>query len=252
MSRKSSSVARLYTPTSLSAGVDVNLSKEQAHYIGRVLRLKPDDEIRLFNADDGEWLGLVAKIGRKDATVRLVNALETASESALAVHLVQGISRGERMDFVVQKATELGVHRITPVLTDHGTVRLDDDRLRKRQAHWQSVADSACEQCGRIRPPTIEPPQPLNDWFGANLEVDGLRLVLVPGASKTIGSYDSEPPTSVTILIGPEGGLSEREIGDAAATGFEPLKLGPRVLRTETAALSAITAVQLRWGDLNS
>lgn len=242
---------RLHFDNPITAGALVKLGAEQARYVGRVLRSKPGDEISLFNADDGEWRSVIERIGKNDAALRVVGRIETDTESALAIHLVQGVSRGERMDFVMQKATELGVTRITPVLTDHGMVRLSGDRATKRRAHWQSVAVSACEQSGRIRPPAVETPVRLNDWFGAGASSDATRLVLKPGASDVLGAHD--PPSSgLCLLVGPEGGFSDREYEDAGIAGFKACGLGPRVLRTETAAVVAIAIAQSMWGDLQT
>lgn len=249
MSRNTSSIARLFVPAGLAAGAEIRLDGEQAHYLGRVLRLKPDDEVRLFNGDDGEWSCRVIDIDRHRVTLSIERPLENDAESPLDIHLVQGISRGERMDFVMQKATELGVRRITPVLTHHGMVRLDAKRAARRQQHWQGVANSACEQCGRLRPPVVEAPVPLNDWFGSGAGHDALRLVLEPRAGRPLA--DTRPAgAELCLLVGPEGGFSEREIDDARAAGFTAVTLGPRVLRTETAAVSVLTAAQLLWGDL--
>ena len=229
----------------------MKLGADQARYVGRVLRSKPGDDVSVFNADDGEWRAVIERIGKNDATLRVAERLVTDTESPLAVHLVQGVSRGERMDFVVQKATELGVTRITPVLTDHGMVRLSGERLEKRRAHWQSVAVSACEQSGRTRPPGVDAPVRLNDWFGQAADSDALRLILKPGAAATLAGR-AAPSSGLCVLIGPEGGFSEREYEDATIAGFEAVGLGPRVLRTETAAVAAVTIAQSLWGDLQS
>ena len=172
-----------------------------------------------------------------------------AGESPLKVHLVQGISRGERMDFVVQKATELGVKRITPLLTERGVVKLDDQRAKKRQQHWQKIAASACEQCGRVRLPLLDAPERLDAWLGnkpAHVESD---VILRPGATQSLSAIDM-PVTKICILIGPEGGFTDAEYQLADAAGFVAVSMGPRVLRTETAAVAALTILQSRWGDL--
>jgi len=162
---------------------------------------------------------------------------------------VQGISRGERMDFVVQKATELGVKRISPVLTHHGVVKLDAQRATRRRDHWQSIAESACEQAGRSRPPLIDQPMPLNAWFGARTKETDTDLILRPGATAVLASL-AAPVTKVCLLIGPEGGFSDTEYEDAQIAGFNAVSVGPRILRTETAAIAAIAVVQSLWGDL--
>ncbi len=242
---------RLYYPDRISDGAVLALGSEQARYVGRVLRSKPGDRLSVFNGDDGEWRAEITRIGKNDATLAVLDRLETTTESPLDIHLVQGISRGERMDFVMQKATELGVRHITPVLADHGMVRLADDRAAKRQAHWQSVANSACEQCGRVRPPTVDLPIRLNDWFGEHHEQEAMRLILRPHGGKPLSSC-AAPTGTLCLLVGPEGGFSPREYEDAEVSGFQAVALGPRVLRTETAAITALALAQSLWGDLQS
>ena len=237
---------RLYTEHRLGPGAELELGVEAARYLGRVLRLKAGDVLSVFNGNDGEWHATIRTLGKERVALQVGEALDADTESALRVHLVQGISRGERMDFVVQKATELGVARITPVLTDHGMVRLDAARAAKRRDHWQRVAQNACEQSGRTRPPRLDLPIPLNTWFGA---AGGPGLILVPGATATLAEC-AAPDNGLCLLIGPEGGFSEREYKDASLAGFLPVSLGPRILRTETAAVAALAIVQSLWGDL--
>ena len=188
-------------------------------------------------------------MARSSGTLQLGDHLDVATESPLKVHLVQGISRGERMDFVVQKATELGVKRISPVLTEYGVIKLDADRAAKRCEHWQKVAASACEQSGRIRPPLIDTPVPLKTWFGEQPGDADVDLLLRPGAAKPLAAI-AAPETKACILIGPEGGFSPVEYEDAAVAGFTEVSLGPRILRTETAAIAAVAVMQSMWGDL--
>lgn len=245
------SLTRLYVPDAIATGQPIELDAEQTRYIGRVLRAKPGDVLRVFNARDGEFEAEIEVIGKSSARLRVDAPCTVHTESPLTIQLVQGVSRGERMDFVVQKATELGVRRITPVLTDHGTVRLDEKRAAKRQAHWTGIAISATEQCGRIDPPFIDEPLALNDWLGRTLALDAARLILDPRAEKPISTIDVDAST-VCLLIGPEGGFSPREYEDARAAGFTAAAMGPRILRTETAAVAALTLVQARFGDLQA
>ena len=239
---------RLFVNDILGPGIELQLGREQAHYLGRVLRLRDGDMLTVFNGDNGEFDARVTSLAKNSATVVIDTPVETATESALKVHLVQGISRGERMDFVVQKATELGVKRITPVFTQYGVVKLDQARAAKRSDHWNSVAISACEQSGRVRPPLIDPLVDLNSWFGAGAKEADTDLVLRPGAAVALSSITA-PVTKVCLLIGPEGGFSDKEYDDAGVAGFAPVSLGPRILRTETAALTAIAVAQTLWGD---
>jgi 16S rRNA (uracil1498-N3)-methyltransferase len=242
-------LTRLYVNDKLSTGAELRLDKDQSRYVGRVLRLRKGDDLHVFNGHDGEFEAEITSLAKDGTVVQVRQPVETATESPLKIHLVQGISRGERMDFVIQKATELGVKRISPVFTDYGVVKLDDKRARKRHEHWQSVAASACEQSGRTRPPLIDIPLGLNAWFGAGAEETDTDLILRPGAVTPLSSIDT-PVTKVCLLIGPEGGFSDSEYDDAEVAGFRAVSLGPRVLRTETAALAAIAVAQSAWGDL--
>lgn len=242
---------RLFVSERLSNGKTLRLDGERAHYLSRVLRLAPGDRIGVFNGEDGEWEATISTMRKNAVEMLVANAVERATESPLRLHLVQGVSRGERMDFVIQKATELGVKRITPVLSAHGVVRLDAARGAKKLEHWQRVAASACEQCGRTRPPLVDAPLPLNRWFGEGRSPDALEIVLRADAAQALTAFEA-PAVKLCLLIGPEGGFSEREYDDAEAAGFKAASLGPRILRTETAALAAIAVAQARWGDLSA
>lgn len=240
---------RIYVAERLAAGAELHLAEEAARYLGRVLRLRVGDTVQVFNGDDGEWSASISRFAKGRVTLAVQDNVPNAAETDMKIHLVQGISRGERMDFVVQKATELGVVRVTPVLTEYGVVKLDDKRAGKRRLHWQRVAESACEQSGRVSPPQVDAPLPLNDWFGAARAGDSTDLVLLPGAGRPLTAV-GEPAAGLCLLIGPEGGFSERECDDAALAGFEAVTLGPRILRTETAAVAALAIAQGLWGDL--
>lgn len=243
------SLTRLFVSQNLKTGQQLQLDEEQARYVARVLRLRVGDSITLFNGEDGEFEARLESIGRSTATAMLGAKLETTTESPLKVHLVQSISRGERMDLVIQKATELGVKRISPVLTEFGVVKLDPKRAAKRRDHWQGIARSACEQSGRTRPPLIDDPTALNTWLGAHSKAADSDLILRPGATTALSSL-AAPATELCLLIGPEGGFSDTEYEDAALAGFKEVSLGPRILRTETAAFAALTIAQTLWGDL--
>jgi 16S rRNA (uracil1498-N3)-methyltransferase len=243
-------LTRLFVNGILRSGHELQLSADQARYLGRALRLRAGDTLTVFNGDDGEFTASLSAIGKNSATVMVEAHVETATESPLKVHLVQGISRGERMDYVMQKATELGVKRITPVLTQYGVVKFDAGRGAKRRDHWLSVARSACEQSGRIRPPLIDEPIQLNTWFGEKTNDADIDLILQPRNATALTSI-TEPRTKVCLLIGPEGGFSHDEYEDAAVAGFKSVSLGPRILRTETAAAAALAVIQSMWGDLS-
>jgi 16S rRNA (uracil1498-N3)-methyltransferase len=240
---------RLFVSAPIGNGSELLLAGEQAHYLGRVLRLSTGDSLSVFNANSGEWRASITAMSKNSVTLLPEAPVEVISESHLKTHLVQGISRGERMDFVIQKSTELGVKRITPVLTQHGMVKFDERRADKRRDHWQRIAISACEQCGRIRPPLIDPPMLLNHWFGAGHSEGSTQLILRPGTEPALSDIDT-PAAKICLLIGPEGGFSERELEDAGIAGFKAVSLGPRVLRTETAALAALAVLQSKFGDL--
>jgi 16S rRNA (uracil1498-N3)-methyltransferase len=240
---------RLFVSGQLINGSEVLIEGDRARYLGRVLRLRVGDEITVFNGEGPEWSATIGTMTKTTATLGINDSHEAGTESPLKIHLVQGISRGERMDFVVQKATELGVKRITPVLTEYGVVKLDQARREKRRDHWASVAANACEQSGRTRLPLIDPPMSLKDWFGYKPDDVDAELVLAPAASSSLAQIET-PSTKVCLLIGPEGGFSESEYEDAAITGFTAVSLGPRILRTETAAIAALSVLQSLWGDL--
>ena len=236
-------LSRFYIAAPLSLGQHA-LPEEQAHYIGRVLRHGVGDAVQLFDGSGQEYLGQLIEVGKKSVRVELTEQLPGQPDSPLRVHLGQGLSRGERMDWAIQKATELGVAEITPIVSERCEVRLKDERADKRLAHWQQVAISACEQCGRSTVPLINPPLLLADWL-AQVEAD-LKLVLHPVA-EPLASHAK--PTSLAFLIGPEGGLNDNEVSQAVAAHFQAARLGPRVLRTETAAAVALSVAQQLWGD---
>ncbi|MEJ2565823.1 MAG: 16S rRNA (uracil(1498)-N(3))-methyltransferase, partial [Gammaproteobacteria bacterium] len=200
----------------------------------------------LFNGEGGEFAATVTDIDKRTVTVAVGDFQPTEREPPLQLHLAQGISRGERMDYTIQKAVELGVSRIIPLFTEHCGVRLDGERLARRVRHWQGVVIGACEQCGRNHIPRIDSPVTLAQWLMTPAE--GLRVVLAPDAQRTLAQFPV-PTDPVMLLIGPEGGLSDQEISQAQAAGYLGLRLGPRILRTETAAVAALAAMLGIWGD---
>ena len=238
---------RIYHSIPLCAGGRAELSDSAANHVARVLRLQVGAPLIIFNGEGGEFAATIEILNKNSVTVRLGEFNNCERESPLTVWLAQGISRGERMDFTIQKAVEMGVSRIIPLFTEHCGVQLDEERLKKRLRHWQGVATSACEQCGRNRIPHIDPPAKLSNWL---MEPgNGLRLVLDPNAEHSLP--DIPPPAQcISLLIGPEGGLSEQELELAKQAGHVGLRLGPRILRTETAAVAALAAAQALWGDL--
>ncbi|PSJ22637.1 16S rRNA (uracil(1498)-N(3))-methyltransferase [Halomonas sp. ND22Bw] len=237
---------RIHVDAALTAGADVVLPEGPARHVARVLRLGEGAPLRLFDGHGIEAEAVLVEAGRKRVVARVEALHEGRGESPLVVHLGQAISKGDRMDYAIQKAVELGVAEITPLYTEHGDVRLKGEREAKKLAHWQAVAASACEQCGRATVPPVHPPAPLADWLAGRDEA--LRLVLHPG---TPGALDREDAiASAALLIGPEGGLADAEIDAATAADFAALTLGPRILRTETAPVVALTLLQDRFGDV--
>ena len=237
-------LSRFFIDAPLSLGQH-DLPEAQAHYIGRVLRHAVGDAVQLFDDSGQEFLGELIEVGKKSVRVELREAFAGLAESPLRIHLGQGLSRGERMDWAIQKATELGATEITPIVSERCEVRLKDERADKRTAHWRQIAISACEQCGRSVLPQINAPVTLVEWLqGVEAE---LKLVLHPVAEPLVSHA---PPASLAFLIGPEGGLSDAEVEQARAAGFQAARLGPRVLRTETAPVVALSVAQQLWGDI--
>ncbi len=241
-------INRIFCEGPLQPNAQVALPAAGAHHIVRVLRMRENAPLRVFDGEGHEFQAQIAQIAGDKVTVQLGEQVQATPESRLRITLVQGVSRGERMDWTLQKATELGVAAISPVLTSRSVVRLDQKQAEKKQAHWLGVITSACEQCGRARLPSLAAPITLRDYF-ANVRKDGMRLVLSPTAPASLAGIASLP-AKVELLIGPEGGLDDSELIAAEQAGFMPVRLGPRVLRTETAAIVALSVLQGLWGDL--
>jgi len=237
---------RIHVAVSLIAGGDVVLPEGPARHVALVLRLREGAPLTLFDGAGHEAQATLVEVGRKRVVARIEQVSAGSGESPLRVHLGQAISKGDRMDYAIQKSVELGVAAITPLYVEHGDVRLKGDREAKKLAHWQGVAVSACEQCGRASVPTIHPPQTLTEWLAGRDE--SLRLVLHPATDDSW--QQAEAVDTVALLIGPEGGLSDAEVDAARRGGFQPLTLGPRILRTETAPVVALTLLQHHFGDL--
>ncbi len=235
-------IPRIFLPVPLAAGALVTLDGTAANHLTRVLRLKPGAELVLFNGEGGEYPAVLEAA----ATARLGALRAVECESPLAITLVQGISRAERMDFTIQKAVELGVTHIVPVFAARSVVELRGERLQRRIQHWQGVIVGACEQCGRNRVPALDAAVDLSEWL-RRAPAPSLRLVLNHRATASLHTLPR--PTALTLLIGPEGGLEESELSQAERAGFIGMRLGPRVLRTETAAVAALAALQTLWGD---
>ncbi|WP_338883033.1 MULTISPECIES: 16S rRNA (uracil(1498)-N(3))-methyltransferase [Xenorhabdus] len=240
-------IPRIYHPELLSTGVEIYLSDDAANHVGRVLRMSNGQALQLFDGSNQVFDAIITEASKKTVKVSILDGKLSDHESPLNLHLGQVMSRGEKMEFTIQKSVELGVNTITPLLSERCGVKLDIERLEKKLQQWKKIAISACEQCGRNRIPEIRPVMSLETWCAEN---DGsLKLNLHPRASHSINTLPL-PVEKVRLLIGPEGGLSAEEIEMTAKYQFTDILLGPRVLRTETTALTAITALQVRFGDL--
>lgn len=237
---------RIYHPLPLSLAAEFALTDEAANHVGRVLRMQAGAALQLFNGDGYNYAATITDVTKKHVLVSVTSKHPNPVESPLHIHLGQGISRGDRMDFAIQKAVELGVTAITPLFTERCGVKLDGERLTKRTEQWQKIAISACEQSGRSVIPTVHPAVNLDQWLSKT--TNALRLTLDPRATATIKTLPLAQ--HIQLVIGPEGGFTDAEVTATAAAGFTGITLGPRILRTETAALTAISALQLQFGDL--
>jgi len=239
---------RIHVDIPLSIDTELALPAQAAEHVTRVLRQVAGDPLSLFNGDGCEYAASILSVGKREVTVRISSSQALTNESPLKLTLAQGVARGEKMDLIVQKATELGVACIVPLLTERSEVKLDASRAEKRLAHWRAVAASACEQSGRATLPQIVPALPLSAWL-AGLGQDGaLRLALLPEARHSSRELQFRDAGGL-LVVGPEGGLGERDIAALSAAGFQGLRLGPRILRTETAGLAALAALQALHGD---
>lgn len=242
-------VNRAYLDAALSVGARVALPDGAAAHLLRVLRLDVGDGCVLFNGDGHDYDARIVAAGKRGGEVEVTGVRVVDVESPLRIVLVQGIARGEKMDWILQKATELGVAGFVPVGSERSEVKLAGERAGKRLAHWRSVVVAACEQSWRARVPDVAPPRPLAGALQA-LPGDSLRLSLDPGAGMAVASLPAPGERTVVVAIGPEGGWSPRDRATLAGAGFAGLRLGPRILRTETAGMAAIAALQSRFGDL--
>ena len=237
---------RFYCCEALSPGALIDLPEPVARHAVRVLRLPPGAAMVLFDGQGGEYEAHIEHIDKNRVVVQLGDWRDIERESKLSVTLVQAVQAGEKMDFTIQKAVELGIAHIIPVDSRRSVTRLSGERAAKRVAHWQGVAVSACEQCGRNRVPVVESLEKLEHWLARPAQ-PVLRLMLAPDAERSL--VDLPPVRDVQLLIGAEGGLDPQEMIAAKQAGFQAVRLGPRVLRTETAGLAALAALQALWGD---
>jgi 16S rRNA (uracil1498-N3)-methyltransferase len=244
-------LTRVHVPEPLAAGSRHTITGDAANHIARVLRLAPGDPLTLFDGRGGEYTARIEELRKGAVVIQVLERSATERESPLSLTLAQGVSRGERMDWVVQKATELGVSGIVPLLTERSVVRLDAKQSERKLRHWQAIAVAACEQSGRNKVPEIGAPRALDDFLRRGSEARATRLLLSPTGESGIGDLPA-PDGALIVLIGPEGGLAESEQRAAVQAGFVAVRLGPRILRTETAAVAALALLQHRFGDLVS
>jgi 16S rRNA (uracil1498-N3)-methyltransferase len=240
-------VTRVYVDAPLTPGTRITLGGNAASHITRVLRLRVGETLTLFNGQGGEYAAGIDQAHGGAVIVAVGEARAIERESRLAITLAQGVSRGERMDLVVQKATELGASRLVPVLTERSVARWTAHQAERKWNHWRAISIGACEQSGRNRLPELSPPLAVDDFLRS--AGDGTRLLLSPSGASSLDEVQ-RPAAAVTVLIGPEGGLTDAEQQAALRAGFVALRIGPRVLRTETAAIAALALVQREWGDL--
>ena len=241
-------VSRFFVDAPLQAGVRVRLPEPAATHLVRVLRASAGDACVLFNGDGRDYSARIVTAGKRDALVEIVDGRDIGNESPLRLTLLQSLARGEKMDLVLQKATELGVAAFVPVASERSEVRLEGERVDKRVAHWRNVVVAACEQSGRARVPGLSAPLPLAQALTA-LDAGSRRLLLDPGGACGVGELTVPPGAGVVLAIGPEGGWSPRDRATLAEAGFEGVRLGPRILRTETAGIAAIAVLQALHGD---
>ena len=241
---------RIFVDQKLRAGTVVVLADEAAHHISRVLRLRLGHPLILFDGRGGEYDAEISKVNKRNIEVHINQYQEVDNEPQLHITLAQGISRGQKMDFILQKAVELGVDRIIPVMTEHGNVRLDEERQQKKIKHWNGIIISACEQCGRNKIPELVAPLSFDECLGIDAGADrGMTKIVLHSRTGGRLSKLAKVEGGIMLLVGPEGGFSDDEIEKACAADYRIINIGPRILRTETAALAAISACQMLWGD---
>jgi 16S rRNA (uracil1498-N3)-methyltransferase len=239
---------RFFSEATLELGATVELSTNAAAHATRVMRLNVGDTLVLFNGDRFDYTCELISIKKNEVLASVQSSQKITVESPLSITLLQGISSGDRMDFTIQKAVELGVTDIQPINTERSVVKLSAERAEKRVEHWQGVVHAACEQSGRALVPKVGAPMPLSAWLAKHPQNNACRILLNPIGAKRIAELP-KPAGEIQLLIGAEGGLSPQEIDTAIAHGFQSIVLGPRILRTETAALTAIASMQTLWGD---
>ena len=239
-------IPRIYIDTPISTGSLISLPIEAHRHIANVLRLKEKNKLILFNGLGREYLSEIISVEKKTTVVSVKNESDISSQSAINIELGLALIKNDRFDFALQKSVELGVNSITPLMAHRSTIKLDSKRARKKQAHWQGIIQNACEQSGQNYLPAMNPLHSIADWLASSTTAG---IVFEPTASHTLSSLRAEK--NLRVIIGPEGGFTEVELELISQHGFDKVKLGPRILRAETAAICAVSALQVLWGDLN-
>ncbi|ACV25654.1 16S rRNA (uracil(1498)-N(3))-methyltransferase [Kangiella koreensis] len=239
-------VPRIFTSEALSLSTEMALDKEASTHISRVLRMNTGQQIELFNGDGFSYFAQIQAIERNQVSVRVVEAIEVNNESPLNIHLFQGISRGDKMELTLQKGVELGVKQFTPLITERCGVKLDAKRWQKKLQHWQKVIESACEQCGRNSIPSLYPAVKLQDALS---QLNNTSFFMHPDSKHSFKTIIADAQSELQLWVGPEGGFSDEEVEWVESHGCKPVQLGPRILRTETAALAAVSVMNSLWGD---
>lgn len=240
-------VPHIYQASSITLNTPVSLDDDAAGHVGRVLRMKVGENVSLFNGEGGEYLSEIIEVTKKKVVVNPYEFKDFDVESPLKIHLGQCVSRGDKMDFTIQKSVELGITEITPIFSQRCGVKLSGERLDKKHQQWQKIAIAAAEQSGRNIVPVIHPPIDLTNWLAQ--PTNAIQLTLHPRAEHSIKTI-TVPDDGIRFLVGPEGGFTDEEIMQTKEHEFVDIRLGPRVLRTETAALTVLSALQLQFGDL--
>ncbi len=241
-------VPRLFIDMPLTTGETINLPRDKAHHISNVLRMRIGDSIKLFNDSGDDYQSKIIEISKKSAQIGIGESIQIRNESPLAIDLCLAVARGQHMDFSLQKAVELGVKNIIPVISEFSNVKIQDDRVHNKLAHWRNIIINATEQCGRSYLTQIQTPMAFVEWL--RMDATKPRLILHPESQQFMSNINLSD-NELTLIIGPEGGFSDVEVKQAQESGCEPISLGPRILRTETAVICAVSNAQQLWGDLN-
>lgn len=242
---------RFYHPNPLNINQTIILNDFAARHALKVMRVKLNDSLILFNGDGSDYLGKITQIKKHELKITIQTNEKISHESPVQITLIQSLSSNEKMDWIIQKTTELGIFSIQPILSERSIIKLNQNRIEKKLSHWQQVAISSCEQCYRAKIPIIHKPQTFMHFLNQEnkFSKNTLKLILSPNANKGTIELPSNPPEEILILVGPEGGFSDKEIQKASDVGFYPIKLGPRILRTETAPVSILSILQYKYGD---